>query len=369
MKNTILLLLIFSCAVSGLAADPYMKSDYYDNGNLRSMGPVVLNEEAGGEVQHGYWQYFYPNGILESAGLYKNGLQHNEWTNWYDNGQVESFGDYSKGKKDGRWYLFYETGEKKASGKYDNDLEDGYWTFWYKNGKVETEGYYNDGKREGRRTYYDENGNKTWVGKFSDNLKVGEWVLRQKNGAIIEIYRDGVLTAARVDDYDEEGDLVAKHEYEVIMGLRTGAEITTGYGPREKIVSQGLSYNGTPCGVWRYYENGEMQQKNMGPIPQGLIERRKELNRRVSEYIAGSQEDKKSQQEFGPHKFEVVMQPPVSMGTEIVGDNGRVINLNENKYDVTRHNPTSYEALRQKTLRDKIEKATQEQRAAESQEK
>ncbi|MBO7435479.1 toxin-antitoxin system YwqK family antitoxin [bacterium] len=377
MKNLIALfsLLCLSAAAFAASDEVVLRTDYYQNGNLKYAGYAMIHPEAG-EIPHGYWQYFHPNGFLKSAGYFKEGYKCKTWTNFFENGSVESYGPYSKGMKDGRWHLFYKNGAKMAEGKFSDNLAKGTWTYWHTNGVLETEGDFKEGKRVGKRVYYDARGNKLWYGRFVDDEKEGEWRLDGKDKTTVATYKGGVLMGQREEIYYPNGDIKEKIESEVIFGQLTGSQIKTVYAEDEVMASQGLLFNGTPYGVWRYYENGKLEQKEMGGVPETLQQHRRSLaeaqaaaSRRAAAAAQNKDQNldpmaniRESQEPFqyGPRKFEVIMQPPTQMEMTVTTDSGRSIDLNENNYDVTKQNPRSFEALRQMAARAREQKAAEE---------
>lgn len=372
MRSNIIAACAALCALALFAGDndPYLKSDYYENGNVRSVGYVVFNEQAGGEVQHGYWQYFYPSGILQSAGAYKRGLRDDIWTNWFENGNIDSYGEYDKDKKDGRWRMFYEQGGKMAEGKFSKDLANGTWTYWHTNGVEETSGSYEDGLRQGKRVYHDLQGNKTWVGRFLDDQKNGEWRLEEDGRVTLEHYTMGLLDALKILEYDKDGDLKTSNECEIIFARRTGSMITTFYDDDEEMAAQGCVCDGVPYGVWRYFEDGKMTQKDMGPVPQTLRDRRLfflEEERKFKTFQKMAEE--KEKEEFGPRKFDVVMKPAVPMAPTATDQNGKTIKLDESNFSIRQANPNCFESLRQQAMEARMRQAAAEKSAQDKEEK
>jgi antitoxin component YwqK of YwqJK toxin-antitoxin module len=381
MKKIIvcLSLLLLSAAVFASSDEAVLRTDYYQNGNLKYAGYMKVHPEAG-EIPHGYWQYFHPNGFLKSAGLFKDGYRAKVWTNFFENGAVESYGPYDKGLKDGKWRLFYKSGAKMAEGKYSDGKAKGTWTYWHTNGVVETEGDFKEGKRVGKRTYYDARGNKLWYGRYENDEKEGEWRLDEKDKTTIAFYKGGLLIGQKEEVYYPNGDIKEKIESEVIFGQLTGSQIKTVYAEDEVMASQGLLFQGTPYGVWRYYENGKLEQKETGGVPEALQEHRRVLTAAQAQAAARAQAAKEQPQsgaqpnntyqnvvpqdpenfQYGPRKFEVIMQPPTQLEMTVTTDAGRSVDLNENNYDVTRDNPRSFEALRQMAARAREQKAAEE---------
>ena len=58
---------------------------------------INLYNERGEE--HGYWEWYYPNGQLDYKGDYVNGNRHGYWEVYHSNGDLEFNGYYDMGKQ------------------------------------------------------------------------------------------------------------------------------------------------------------------------------------------------------------------------------------------------------------------------------
>ncbi|MBQ7555435.1 hypothetical protein IJS98_03155, partial [bacterium] len=257
--------------------------------------------------------------------------------------------------------------------KFSDGLAKGTWTYWHTNGVLDTEGDFKEGKRVGKRAYYDAKGNKLWYGRFKEDEKDGEWRLDEKGKTTIATYKAGVLLGLRVETYYDEDrdDIKPKTEFAVVHGKMTGSQIVSAYDEDERMTSQGLLFNNTPYGVWRFFdEKGKMTQQENGAVPEALKERRRaieeEYQMRIQqkakeEALKAQGIDPKQQQaqfynndepfEYGPRKFQVIMQAPSQLDMNVTTDSGRSVDLTENHYDVVKENPGSFESLKQQALR------------------
>ena len=94
---------------------PNTASQYYDSGQLKSIGPVAEEHREFSEYRIGYWHEFYENGQLKSSGNYKldtfiqccydgpcdwyYSYKYGEWKYYYDNGKLKAKGTYQIIKK------------------------------------------------------------------------------------------------------------------------------------------------------------------------------------------------------------------------------------------------------------------------------
>src|SRR5690606_1192137 len=79
------------------------------------------------------YQYFYPNGQMQTQGWYKNSLRHGEWRYYYIDGTLDGTRFYHKDQLHGIQQNF----------RVDGNIES--YTI-YKYGKAIEEGYYNTDK-------------------------------------------------------------------------------------------------------------------------------------------------------------------------------------------------------------------------------
>lgn len=68
----------------------------------------------------GLWNYYYPNGQLESEGYFKDDQPHGKWTWYYPNGNVKETGTYFESSKSGTWYKYKWDGILESKSVYDS---------------------------------------------------------------------------------------------------------------------------------------------------------------------------------------------------------------------------------------------------------
>ncbi|WP_291139191.1 toxin-antitoxin system YwqK family antitoxin [Flavobacterium sp. UBA7663] len=114
-------------------------SEYYDNGEIKSIGAIDYFHKEFNNFRVGFWREFYKNGNLKSEGNYKldtykqcctggicNGYysyKYGEWKYYHENGNLKTKGTYRMGKK-----------HKKTSCEGGDEINFGYitnsWIFY-----------------------------------------------------------------------------------------------------------------------------------------------------------------------------------------------------------------------------------------------
>lgn len=105
------------------------EEQWYDNGVLRSRGPV----HAWSGLRHGEWIFQHANGEPKERGAYAHGYRVGVWTQWYPDGQLRARGgripDPASGSspRHGPWVYWHENGIPAARGIYERGLSEGVW--------------------------------------------------------------------------------------------------------------------------------------------------------------------------------------------------------------------------------------------------
>jgi antitoxin component YwqK of YwqJK toxin-antitoxin module len=85
------------------------------DGNNIILGEIKDNKNVG------LWQYFYPNGHLESRGYFNNDKVEDKWVWYFPDGKLKAEGEYHNGVKDGKWTLYDKSGRILSETVYRND--------------------------------------------------------------------------------------------------------------------------------------------------------------------------------------------------------------------------------------------------------
>lgn len=59
---------------------------------------------------HGYWENYYPNGVVSRRGCYEHGKVIGEWTTYWENGNIMFIGSFND-KPIGKWTWHHPEGE------------------------------------------------------------------------------------------------------------------------------------------------------------------------------------------------------------------------------------------------------------------
>ncbi len=90
---------------------------FSENGKPLIYGRIKNNKN------EGLWQYYYPDGQLESQGYFKNDISSDKWVWYYPDGKLKATGYYSNGKKDGKWTKYDEYGSVTSEAVYRNNVK------------------------------------------------------------------------------------------------------------------------------------------------------------------------------------------------------------------------------------------------------
>lgn len=226
---------------------------------------------------NGYLKYYSPDGQLDKAELYIDGILQEEGENsinfeiiptYSDNGKVIEETTYNAlGQKDGVSRQFNDSGEVVKSSIFNNDFliaeggtidkqgrKQGYWKEYYLNGKLKNEGEYLDNQKYNKWKYYYENGKAEQIGKYNKNGKpINDWIWYYQNGDTLryEQYRMGFEDGFLVEKTDS-GTVITKGDY--IDGYKEGEW----YYEMNDHIEKGKYVYGTKNGLWEHFHiNGE----------------------------------------------------------------------------------------------------------------
>jgi antitoxin component YwqK of YwqJK toxin-antitoxin module len=159
----------------------WIVNDYYINNKIQMSGSFKSKKL---KQKHGYFTYYFENGVIDVEGIYQNDNREDEWKYYYENGQLESQGKFLKNKKENDWVYYYENGQIKAAGKNLNNKKDGEWNYWYESGKLKSQEYFKNGEVYLDKNYF-ENGNNDYSGKYLNDKKQGVWTYWNSEGRIV----------------------------------------------------------------------------------------------------------------------------------------------------------------------------------------
>lgn len=88
---------------------------YSENGTRLVSGEIRKNRN------EGLWQYFYPDGQLESQGYFREDNVNDTWYWYFPGGKLKMTGKYLNGLRDGKWTIYNEWGKVISEEVYRND--------------------------------------------------------------------------------------------------------------------------------------------------------------------------------------------------------------------------------------------------------
>ena len=102
----------------------------------------ILNSSYGGQQQqaeagrqHGEWQYFSTDGMVEQIEHYDGGVATGLWQRFNSQQQVIETTQFERGEKT-KVSRFYDNGKTRSVETYQNSLRHGVWQTFHLNGQV-----------------------------------------------------------------------------------------------------------------------------------------------------------------------------------------------------------------------------------------
>jgi antitoxin component YwqK of YwqJK toxin-antitoxin module len=300
-------------------------------------------------LKDGYQVFKYPNGVVSSEGLIKNGKPEGFWKSYFVTGVKMSEGKRTSFLLDSIWLFYDQAGDTlekisylfgKKNGYYvkykkdpsaglfiwskelfAGDKKEGTAFIYYPDGKIQQAISYNGGKKEGLSKEYDRNGNISVLLEYNNDflvsrekinrtdakgLKQGEWKEFYQGGRVKseKTYRDDLLHGY-YKEYDIRGNLVLTMLYDngAIVKSRVedepDIEIVNRYDNNNKLIYSGPYRNNVPVGVHRDYgsdgkvTNAYVYNDNGLLLSEGIVDEAGNRNGRWKDYFP----DKKVQAE------------------------------------------------------------------------
>ncbi|WP_212217064.1 toxin-antitoxin system YwqK family antitoxin [Carboxylicivirga linearis] len=204
--------------------------DYFDSGNLYSIGNSNENDE-----ETGPWEYYFSNGQLQARGSFEKGEKVGDWEYYLDNGLLKSTESYNAGELIGDYIGYYDNGKKSIQIPYDH------------------------GEIKGMVTWYNYFGDVSNEVEFVDSKRNGKGVSYHLNGKVKELYnnKDSELTGVSYDFFST-GDTSLVESY--IGGKLDG--VSREYFMNGQLYAIGNYKEGNKVGEWLvYYSNGNLHSK------------------------------------------------------------------------------------------------------------
>jgi antitoxin component YwqK of YwqJK toxin-antitoxin module len=276
----------------------------------------------------GYQIFKYPNGVVSSEGLIKNGKPEGFWKSYYVTGIKKSEGKRTNFQLDSIWLFYDQAGDttekinylggrkngyyykfKKDPGRgvyiwskelYAGDKKEGTAFLYFPDGKIQQTISYKGNKKEGLSKEYNKDGNIITLleynndflvsrerinGKDTKGLKQGDWKEFYPSGGLkIEMTYKNDLLNGYYKEYDNRGRLVVTMLYENGAIVKSKVEdeqdieIVNKYDTDGKLIYSGPYRKQIPVGIHRDYNkdgkvlNGYIYNDNGVKIGEGIID-------------------------------------------------------------------------------------------------
>lgn len=228
-----------------------------------------INRKDGNGRKQGKWYQFYPTGIIQTEGSYKDDLKNGYFKEYAENGDLLKIYKYVEGvlqpeaaeiKKPDVRNEYYPGGKIRSSTMYRNGVMDGirrvYDTtgkieqaFIYCNGVITGEGIVKeDGNRDGFWKEYYPDGSLKSEGRYDNGTTTGEWKFYHANGKTEQTgkYNKQGKPEGVWRWYFPDGQLLREEEYR--RGLHDGVSVT--YDETGMVIEEGEFVNGKEEGLW-----------------------------------------------------------------------------------------------------------------------
>jgi antitoxin component YwqK of YwqJK toxin-antitoxin module/Tfp pilus assembly protein PilF len=223
---------------------------YFSTGQLR-VTLVFQDGERNGPVK-----YYYKTGELEQEMRMVENELDGEMIEYYPSGQVSSRTNFEEGEKEGVAEVYYPDGTLSQKTVFEDNLLEGPYVTYFQNGQVKSSGNAANGSVAGEWKYFYEDGSLRETSDFSDNGKInGESISYDMNEKPyqIEEFRQGDLQ--RITFLNADGTEISS------VKERRGELSTEFYNYRREIISEGTYEDGERSGLWKYFENGELEEE------------------------------------------------------------------------------------------------------------
>jgi antitoxin component YwqK of YwqJK toxin-antitoxin module len=152
-----------------------LEVEHYSNGQKGAEGRLVDGK------RDGFWQTWYEDGRLRSAGNWANGAKTGHWVFCHQNGN-KTEGDYKDGVRHGMWIDWWDSGVKAREVAFERDMANGVQKDWYRNGNLRQEGTYVNDQQHGEWKHWARDGR--FLGSNVLEHGDGPWVGLHDNGAV-----------------------------------------------------------------------------------------------------------------------------------------------------------------------------------------
>jgi len=216
---------------------------------------------------------YYPNGRIETQGVYHDGKKQGKWKYYDVNGILYHEENYSKGELNGPYLYFFKNGKTDRSFQYVDGKPNGPYIEYYANDSLYAKGYYLDGQWAGMLETYEPDGTLnireyfvhgekqgwqeifTIEGKLNYEafLELGKWmkdVQYDTLGNVLEVIGSNAGTGSYMSHHQNHQ---IKYQSEYINGVQHGkCSLHDGLG---NLDYEGEYYDNDQHGLWKWYNS------------------------------------------------------------------------------------------------------------------
>ena len=163
---------------------------------LLALPPVAIAQTNSSINPNGYNVLYYPNGIVSSEGMYRNGRPDGFWRGYHETGVLKSEGNRLNFMLDSTWVFYTHTGDTSEIINYRLGVRSGFHyqfeTIIERNNVskhyLASKKLYLDDRLEGKAYYYYPNGQVRQIVNYRNGLRQDESIEFDENGTVITIF-------------------------------------------------------------------------------------------------------------------------------------------------------------------------------------
>lgn len=123
------------------------------------------------EIWDGTYTEWDEQGNVLVEGNYKEGKKDGQWNYYHPNGLLQSSSQWQNGLQQGIYITYNKKGDKTSEGYFRNGLKDGVFISYYPDDKIKTRIPFRAGKQQGKGQYYAASGKLQKETEFVDGRK------------------------------------------------------------------------------------------------------------------------------------------------------------------------------------------------------
>ena len=203
------------------------------------------------------YRTYYPDGILETDGIFKDGERDGKWTIYYPQGSIARLLNYSNGLQTGEQKTYHENGLLNEVYACDSNKITGPYKEYSSTGKLFTTGAFNKDGKKGEWILYFENDSVHSKCFFYNDVMTGRQFYYSPLGKLeTEEFFNENGESIRLRLYDQSGHIAMDQKYEY------DSVLFTELWPSGKLKVKKLIIDNKPHGIIeQYFPNGQLKSR------------------------------------------------------------------------------------------------------------